>query len=264
MNDLIAVDGTEAAHQFFKSVEDPTEMLGYVPVVGDCYSAAQAFGEGDWAGGLLSGASAVTGVADAIADPLGTLMSSCASFLIDYMPPLPQMLDALAGNPALVQSIGETWGNVSRALTERAGQLEAQLSQMMSNWRGAAADAFRARMEFLIGMTKALSAGAMGIGSGFAVASVVVEFVRTQVRDLIADLVGKLISYVIETGATLGAALPVVIGQATIAIADKVTDVAKWSDDLVKAIESGLDLLKQLKETIEAIQENVAAVQAGG
>ncbi|WP_147918047.1 WXG100 family type VII secretion target [Ruania zhangjianzhongii] len=262
MNDLIAVDGTEAFHQFAASVEDPTKMLDYAPVVGDCYDAAKAFGEGDWAGGLQAAASAGTAIAAAVSDPLGTLMSSCAAFLLDYMPPLPQMLDVLAGNPALVMSIGETWVNVSRALTERAAALEAAMSQMLAKWRGAAADAYRARMEFLIGLTTGLSSAAMGIGCGFAVASTVVEFVRTIVRDLIADLVGRLISYVIETGATLGAALPVVIGQASIAIADTATSALKWTGTLTDAIKKAIAILEKLKAAIEAVDEAITEVTA--
>ena len=263
MNDLIAVDGTEIAHQFFASVEDPSTMLGYVPVVGDVVGYAQALGNGDWAGALLSGGAAVVGAVTTAVDPLGTLLSSCAAFLIDYMPPLPQMLDALAGNPALVQSIGETWTNVAGALTERAAELKAAMAQVLSNWRGAAADAYKSRMEFLIGMTTALSAGAMGIGAGFMVASVVVEIVRTITRDIIADLVGRLIAYIIETGATLGLALPVVIGQAVTAITNTVTQAAKWSDDLVSTIETGVEMTEQLKDALGHIQTLIGALNSG-
>src|SRR5256885_11114555 len=64
----------------------------------------------------------------------------------------------------------------------------------------------------------------------------VVSFVRETVRQLIADLVGKLISWVMEEVFSLGFGTPVVVAQASAAI-------AKWGKKIG-------ELLKKLTDTI--------------
>ena len=264
MNDLVAVDPTETIfHTYAETAEDPSKLVGYIPVFGNSFNTAKAFGTGDWAGGLLGLAGTGLAAAGAIIDPFGTLLSSVASFLMDYMPPLPQMLDVLAGNPALVQGIGETWGNISNALTEKASAAKAELSRMMGVWKGAAAEAYKARMEMLIAGTAALSGAALGIGKGFAVASAIVEAVRTIVREIIAELVSRLIVYAAEVAATLGLATPVVVTQATVAIGKTVTKCAKWSDELGDAIRAGLNISKSLTDVLGHISKLLAGLGDG-
>src|SRR5438874_1462359 len=67
----------------------------------------------------------------------------------------------------------------------------------------------------------------------------VVSFVRTTVRQLIADLVGKLISWVMEEVFSLGFGTPVVVAQASAAI-------AKWGKKIG-------ELLKKLTDTIRKV-----------
>lgn len=264
MNDLIAVKpGETFFHTWAATAEDPTKLIGYIPVAGAAFGAGKAFGEGNWAGGILGLAGVGLGVAGAVADPLGTLLSSVASFLIDYMPPLPQMLDALAGNPAMVQGIGATWGNIADRLTERAAALKVSLETTMGVWRGAAADAYKARMEMLIAATQGMSAAAAGLAGGFAVASAIVEIVRTITREIIAELVGRLISYCIEIAATLGLATPVVVGQATIAIADTASTCARYSTALTAAIRDGGKMADDLVKILSDLQGMISKIVGG-
>ncbi|GAA3659414.1 WXG100 family type VII secretion target [Microbacterium marinilacus] len=267
MSDLIAFGPEDAFHTWedFSTVESGTmTVLGALPFGwGDMTTAVYSFGNGDWAGGLLSGAAAVAGLASTVVDPFGTLLSSVAAFLIDYVPPLPQCLDLLAGNPALVQGIGETWQNIRGALVEQVEALRAAMDSALAGWQGPAADAYERKMTLLADILQGISFAAAGIGAGFAIASVVVEVVRSITRDLIADLIGRLIAYVIETGATLGAALPIVIGQAVAAITDTVMNVTKHMDDLVKVVTQGAELTKQLGEAMGYIQTAITGIRDG-
>ena len=60
--------------------------------------------DGDWVSGGLGVLCLAGEIAGAAVDPFGYLMSSVASFLMEHIQPLKDMLDSLAGNPPVIQS----------------------------------------------------------------------------------------------------------------------------------------------------------------
>lgn len=264
MNDLVAVSAGDFFHTYRDVAEGEVSGL-FQPIPGaqSAFEAGQSFADGDWAGGLWSTMSVGMDLAATITDPLGTLLSSVASFLIDYMPPLPQMLDELAGNPALVNSIGQTWNNVSGELDSQAASLMGELGRVRASWQGEAADAYTAAA---LGLMEALSATAgatRALGVGFGIASGIVEATRGFVKQLIADLVGRLISYAIEEAATLGLATPLVIQQATVAITKTTTDVTQFTRALIRAMTHGEVDIRTLTTTWESVKPLIDHIKSG-
>ncbi|GAB2507976.1 hypothetical protein GCM10027064_01770 [Microbacterium petrolearium] len=265
MNDLIATDAGDFLHTYESLIQDPLgSIASNIPIAAEIVSAAREFGEGDWASGLIAVGAGVASTAAAVIDPFGTLASSVASFLLDYVPPLPMQLDLLAGNPALVESLGQTWTNVSGALELKATEIQQLITESVSVWVGAAGDAYREALSRLHEAAAGLAVGAAGIGSGMIIASEVVAAIRDLAKAIIADLVGKLIIYVIETVASGGIALPAVITQACTAIAKTAGDVATVMDELVTVISKGAMLADELVEAIGAIQKALATLVALG
>ncbi|EHR62000.1 DNA/RNA non-specific endonuclease [Saccharomonospora cyanea] len=215
---------------------------GWATGIGVAESAIDAFNgiqEGNWIeGGLGVLGLAAEGAAAAI-DPFGWLMSSVASFLMEHVQPLKDMLDSVCGDPPVIQSYSETWANVAKHLEETQVTFANAVKNGTTGWTGEAADAYRAsckeQEETIAGA--ATTAGA--ISTVVMIFGEVVAFVRETVRDLIADLVGKLISWVLETVCTLGFGTPVVVAQA-------VTAIAKWATKIA-------DLLKKLTESIRRV-----------
>ena len=87
-------------------------------------------GQGDFAsrnglGGLIGGSFSIGGFqVDAMSlmsDPIATLAGSCANFLMDHLPPLPQMFKALGGDPKSVQARATQWNSTA----ERTGSIRA-------------------------------------------------------------------------------------------------------------------------------------------
>ncbi|MGW3967354.1 hypothetical protein ACWED2_46590, partial [Amycolatopsis sp. NPDC005003] len=178
-------------------------------------------------------------IAGAAIDPFGYLMSSVASFLMEHVQPLKDMLDSVAGNPPVIQSYADTWGNVSKALGERKADFDNAVKNGTSGWSGEGAEAYR---KFAAEHSEALSGAATVAGAISTVTMImgqIVSFVRETVRQLIADLVGKLISWVMEEVFSLGFGTPVVVAQASAAI-------AKWGKKIG-------ELLKKLTDTIRKV-----------
>ncbi|MEU3274215.1 hypothetical protein ABZ639_25525 [Saccharomonospora sp. NPDC006951] len=216
--------------------------FGYAGGIGIAESAIDTFNgikDGDWVqGGLGVLGLAAEGAAAAI-DPFGWLMSSVASFLMEHIQPLKDMLDSVCGDPPVIQSYSETWGNVATRLEETQADFANAVKTGTSGWTGGGANAYR---DSCREQEETLAGAASVAGSVSTVVMImgeVVGFVRETVRDLIADLVGKLISWVLETVFSLGFGTPVVVAQA-------VTAISKWATKIA-------DLLKRLLETIRRV-----------
>ncbi|MFJ7212371.1 hypothetical protein [Amycolatopsis sp. NPDC098790] len=215
---------------------------GWAGGIGIAESSMDAFNgikDGDWVSGGLGVLSLAGEIAGAAIDPFGYLMSSVASFLMEHVQPLKDMLDSVAGNPPVIQSYADTWGNVSKALGERKTDFDNAVKNGTTGWTGTGADAYR---KFAAEHSEALSGAATVAGAISTVTMImgqVVSFVRETVRQLIADLVGKLIAWVMEEVFSLGFGTPVVVAQASAAI-------AKWGKKIG-------DLLKKLTDTIRKV-----------
>ncbi|MEV6647616.1 hypothetical protein [Amycolatopsis sp. NPDC051371] len=215
---------------------------GWAGGIGIAESSMDAFNgikDGDWVSGGLGVLSLAGEIAGAAVDPFGYLMSSVASFLMEHIQPLKDMLDSVAGNPPVIQSYADTWGNVSKALGERKTDFDNAVKNGTTGWTGDGADAYR---KFAAEHSDALSGAATVAGAISTVTMImgqVVSFVRETVRQLIADLVGKLIAWVMEEVFSLGFGTPVVVAQASAAI-------AKWGKKIG-------ELLKKLTDTIRKV-----------
>ena len=99
--------------------------------------------DGDWVSGGLGMLSLAGDLASAAVDPFGTLMSSVAGFLMEHIQPLKDMLDSIAGDPPVIQSYADTWGNVAKALGDRKTDFDNAVKTGTTGWTGEAADAYR-------------------------------------------------------------------------------------------------------------------------
>ncbi|WP_410641434.1 hypothetical protein [Amycolatopsis sp. lyj-346] len=242
---------------------------GWAGGIGIAESSMDAFNgikDGDWVSGGLGMLSLAGEVAGAAIDPFGYLMSSVASFLMEHVQPLKDMLDSVAGNPPVIQSYADTWGNVSKALGERKTDFDNAVKNGTTGWTGAGADAYR---KFAAEHSDALSGAATvagAIGTVTMIMGQVVSFVREMVRQLIADLVGKLIAWVMETVFSLGFGTPVVVAQASVAIAKwgkKIGELLKKLTDTIRKVSPLLSKLVDLFEKIAKVFGKVLGKVSG-
>ena len=106
------------------------------------------------------------------------------------------------------------------------------------------------RSDTMAGLVEAAE-GMSGLAEGV---QMVVNGVRSAVRALVSFLVGKLISWAIELGGTLGAAAPLVIGQAIVAIGQTTAKVARIIEDLYTSLKKLHDALQKYKMLITALR----------
>ncbi|MFC3451005.1 hypothetical protein [Amycolatopsis speibonae] len=229
---------------------------GYGAGIGVAESAMDAFNgisNGDWIGGGLGVLSLAGEIASTAIDPFGYLMSSVASFLMEHMQPLKDMLDAVAGDPPVIQSYSETWGNVAKKLEDTQVEFSNAVKNGTTGWSGDAADQYRKQAAE---QAEAISGAATVAGAISTVVMIfgeIVSFVREFIRQLIADAVGKLISWVMETVFSLGFGTPVVVAQAVTAIAEWAARIADKLKELCDAMRRVSPLLGKLADVFEKI-----------
>ncbi|NGY64502.1 hypothetical protein G7043_36885 [Lentzea sp. NEAU-D13] len=213
--------------------------------------------DGNW---VEAGLGMVGLAADAAAmaiDPFGTLMSSAASFLMEHVQPLKDMLDWLAGDPPVIESYSATWGKVSEELGKIAEEYGALVASGAKGWTGAAAEKYLENSKVHGDALTGAASAAGTVGTVVGMMGMVVAFVREMVRDLIADLVGKLIAWVLEAAFSLGFGTPVIVAQAVAAISRWAAKIAKIVQDLLNTIKKVSPLLKRLVEVFEKIMKAV-------
>jgi hypothetical protein len=267
MGDLVDVSVSDLAGSPYSQVVSDNDYSGLVqasPGADEAWKAGEAFANGDWALGALNVAGGCAELVAMIIDPIAALGSSVAGFLLDYMPPLPQMLDALAGNPALVEGIGSSWNQIGSALDAAATDLQATMNRAMATWSGLAADAYAGAVTLLVDITYKMGGMCRAISQGLMVASDVVQAVRGFTKSLISELVGQLISWAAQVAATFGLGASWVVPKATHRIWITVSDSRQVADLLVQAIRHSDLLVTTLKDVLTSkLAVGLAAYTAG-
>lgn len=237
------------------------EMPGWMDGVGpfeDGFNVAESLSTGDWVGASLNMGSIALDVASAIMNPIATLVSLGAGWVLEHVFPLSDWLDQLTGDHHMVTSYAATWAGVAEAVHSAGADLEASIPDLQS-LSGFTIDAYRA---FLTTMASALNTASMmakGVGIAVELLSTIVKAVHDLVRDALSDLVGYVVQALVEIAATLGAATPVVAAQVAIKAADWAALLAKFVKDLIRSAGTYVDLAKSLKDVYDGVSESLSS-----
>jgi uncharacterized protein YukE len=218
-----------------KEQSQTTAVTG-IGIAESAQGLAEGVSNGDWVEAGLSAVGVGLEVLSMVIDPIGTLASYGVSWLIEHVRPLKEALDWFAGDPPVIQSFADTWGNVATEVNNVAKDFLQEAGTGTSGWTGQAADTYRGHTTETADAMSGAGTLADGISVGVMIMGQVVAFVREFIRDLVGELVGRLISWALEEAATLGLATPLVVAQATSAIAKVVNKVSDVIRKLVKTI----------------------------
>ncbi|MET9224534.1 hypothetical protein [Lentzea sp. NPDC003310] len=255
-NPLVAAPPAEPGGLFNAGTGDNGWATG-ISIAESAMDTYNGIKDGNWIEGGLGLVGLAADAAAMAIDPFGTLLSSAASFLMEHVQPLKDMLDWLAGNPPVIESYSTTWNNVATELGKIAEDYNAAMKSGIEAWAGSAADAYRSDAKAQSDALTGAASAAGTVGTVVGLMGMVVAFVREMVRDLIADLVGKLIAWVLEAAFTLGFGTPVIVAQAVTAISKWAARIAKIIQDLLSTIKRVSPMLKRLVEVFEKIMKVV-------
>jgi hypothetical protein len=234
-NPLVATDGA--------AKESPLEGAGLLQDFGDALIKMES---GDWGEGLVNLALGGFSFASDMSDPLGALAKAGIGWVIEHVSFLREPLDWLTGDQVTLENLGGTWGNIGDELTKVAEELRQDVARDSANWKGPAADAYRAFANDRADTYDAVATGAQGISIMIALCKSILAVIRSVVRDLISECVWKLIWIACRYP---GPAMPAGIAAEGVPMAIKwATKIMDKVKQLTRAFGNGSNLVKKLGE----------------
>jgi uncharacterized protein YukE len=222
---------------------------------------AQGVRNGSWIDGTLGVVGAGLDALAIISDPVGALLQCGVAWMIEHIKPLSEALDWLAGDPAQISAQAQTWRNVATDLRDDADSLVRAARVDLTEWTGAAADAYRSwatqQRQSVDALAKAADAmAAITEGAGFLIAAV-----QILVRDAIATLVSRLIIYAAEEVGSFGLATPLVVEQVSTLIASWAAKIARWLKSLIGSLRALAGESRALERLIDALKTILARLR---
>jgi hypothetical protein len=173
--------------------------------------------------GLGAFAAAVDTVKFAI-NPLGSLISAGLGWLIEHVSFLREPLDMLMGDPDQIQLLGKEVHAIAEAIRQVATDQFDSLKGEISHWVGTAADAFNALMQEVAADLESKAHATEIVGYLIHTNMAIISAARALFRDLITTVLGDIISTMLIAlaaaaftfGASIVAAVPVIVTQASL------------------------------------------------
>lgn len=232
-----------------------------IAVIGPVGALLDPVKNGDPFSNISNVVSAVTDVAAVLVDPIAALASSVASFCLDYMPPLPELLDILVGDPGALAAISDTWTNIGHRIDQVQADVVSAIRDGMPDWSGPAAEAYKGMAGHFAEAAAGAKSGCDALAVGFQIAGATITLVQGIIKSLISDLVGQLISAAVEIAATLGIGAPGVVGQVVTKIAKYAARAQEWVQQLDGAVKVFRELVDNgntvFKQAVPGLQSVV-------
>jgi hypothetical protein len=177
--------------------------------------------------GVAIGLGAFATVVDTVKlaiNPLGSLIAAGLGWLIEHVSFLREPLDMLMGDPDQIQLLGEEMHAIAEAIRQVATDQLDSLKGEINHWTGAAADAFNALMQELAADLDSKAHATDIVGYLIHTNMAIISAARALFRDLITTVLGDIISTMLIAlalaaftfGASIVAAVPVIVTQAAL------------------------------------------------
>ncbi|WP_037334073.1 WXG100 family type VII secretion target [Amycolatopsis sp. MJM2582] len=234
------------------AAQDESSLEG-AGILQDFWDTGAKIASGDWAEGLANLANGAMGLADLVADPIGTLAASAFGWIIEHVPFLREPLDWLVGDQVALDNMIGTWENIGKELESVSEDLSKAVDRESANWTGDAADAYRAFAKNRADLYAGIASGANSIGTLVSVCKMILAVVRTIVRDLISECLGKLISIAMRYP---GPAMPAgIAAEGTPKAIGYANKCVGWIKKLTKAFDKAKGLFKRLTDGFDKIKD---------
>jgi hypothetical protein len=198
----------------------------------------------------------------AIDDPLESLLSAGAGWLIEHVWFLHEPLDALAGDPTQITAQAQTWHKVGAELGAVA-QDHRTAAAALSAWEGPAGDGYRGAVGRFGGALEQAGRDATQLADLILTTGAQVGTVRALIRDQIAEWGGKAIEYIVLAGIGALVSFGGALGAGAIQLILSAIDLA---NDLMRQVRRLLDSLTlaggMAAQLSGAIQQTATAVRA--
>ncbi|MBB1157079.1 MULTISPECIES: DUF6531 domain-containing protein [Amycolatopsis] len=243
--------------------QDSTTWHSGINVLDDAAGVYDGVQSGSWIEGGIAALGTGLDMLTIAMNPVGTLISYGLNWLIEHVKPLQDALNQLAGDGDQISAYSQTWKNVGQATQQAAKDLAATVQKDTANWKGAAADAYRANIGKKIDHINAAATCANTISTVVEVVGVITAAVRCLVRDMITQAVGDFIQDALEEVCSLGLGTPVVVAQVVEQVSAWLEKIGALIKKLINSVEKLRPLMSKLEEIFASIKKVLAELHGG-
>lgn len=233
--------------------------------IGTAWDAYNQISSGDYAAGIPNALIVGADVVGAIGDPIAAVAGQLAGWMMEHLEPLRMVLHGLTGEPAIVESYANTWGNIAERLENQYGAIGEAVNGQ-THWKGDAAEAYRKAAANVQASLSGAYAGANAVKEAAMKMKDVVASVRNMVRDILADLAGSLVSAAVKclVPPLAVTAIPAAIANIAKAAMDIAGKVSRLALVITRLIAVLIDLGESLNQIEQANRQSSSVPPPGG
>ena len=213
----------------------------------------QAGPESGSTGGTGKGGDSGKGIAtltEGGSDPLGTMLSGGASWLIEHIGFLREPFNYLTGDPDAITGHGDNLRAVAKALDGMAQQRQQGLSGVGASWQGASAQAYQRCGQVQASAITVAAKAAADLSTRVLRAGDVIGDARSQVLSMVSDLVAALIP---RAMLAMAGAVESLGGTVSVFIADAIVAALAVAGKAATIIQKVLEVLQELRSGVQRL-----------
>ena len=243
----------------FSTMFDTDQGSGDIPVYKDAAHGYDDLGKGvdsatrgDVDGVLGDIADFALSAAPPLWDPLGYLISSGLSFLIDFVQPLEDMIGLVTGNAERINADAAMWAQVSDDLTQLAEDIHGAVDQYLSDWANSG-EAARAKLNAFAKGVEGIAGEVDGLGTLLTASAALMDAAKSMVIEVLAQLIEWL---VVTWLAAQAAAIPT-LGASEAAAAATVGETAVAVSRGAKIVSEAARILNKIRAILTKILSTI-------
>lgn len=192
-------------------------------------------------------------VISAAFNPIATVTGWVASWIIDHIHPLQDLLQEFTGDPQEIEAGATTWHNIAQAAQGEAENLKSLLGKIEEQ-TSKTLDVYRTRVDQLKQIFDAQQAAVDQIAGMLQRQAGIADFIYSMIRDMIAEAIGMFTQAVAVEVFSLGTGTPLVVAQISTWVGQKVAKITEWVN---KAIDAFAKLSKITAKLVRGLRSLV-------
>ena len=228
--------------------------------VKDIKEFSSAVQSGGWKVSMAEISSAASLGASAVSmafHPIATVTGWVASWIIDHLHPLQDMLQEFTGDSDEINAGSSTWTNISNASGNNATDLESLLGKI-EDQKSKTLDAYRKRVNTLKQVFETQKEAAAQIADTLKQQAAIADFIYGMIRDAISEAIGEFFEDVAIEVFSLGTGTPLVVAKITAWLGEKVAKITKYVN---KALDAFAKLSKIAEKLVQGLRGLVKMAQ---
>ncbi|TPW76741.1 hypothetical protein [Schumannella sp. 10F1B-5-1] len=212
-------------------------------ILADGRALSAAVKNGNWLDGGIAFLQGLGDAAAALSDPIGSIVNCGLGWVMNYISPLKEWLNKLAGSQSAVQSFAKQWTQAGTVMRQAGGTLAARLKDL-EGMSGKTVDSYLAYAADAAEHVAASGDWADAISNGLNTGSELVAKMQSVVKQGISSVLAT----AIEAMAVVAASFGLGIGYAIARVVTKVNQVVN------KVVKPLLQVLQSVKSLVGVVQ----------